>query len=353
MANEDTALECALLEQAGANVLSVNGSGSRSLPLLSRQPRQLTSIDISPDQIQLAQLRLASICQLSHAEFLCFWGYPPYHQAPPAEREKLFHRLQLPEDVRINFNQFFTANGFQSLLLVGKWEKTFQRLAKVARRVVGKSCDRLFEFTSLAEQIDYWRQTFPQWRWHLILRALGSARVFNALLYKGHFPKPNIRTNMFQFYRESFDRLVTTGLARENYFLQLCFLGELRYATGNPTEADSQLFQQMQTGFAPGKVLFHCGDLLEFVEQGPALYDFVSLSDVPSYFQPPREQDFLQILRPKLNPRAKVVLRSYRHRPEQMNMQGFRDITGSYKSLIERERVGVYHIEIFEREEEP
>jgi len=70
-----------------------------------------------------------------------------------------------------------------------------------------------------------------------VLAILGNAAVFNALLYKGHFPKKNIPGSILSFYDDAFTRLFSQGPARENFFLQMVFFGELKYAEGNPSSA--------------------------------------------------------------------------------------------------------------------
>ncbi len=346
LANEDTNFEMALLPKNAKAIASVNGSGSRSLPLMAYGPDLLWTIDISPQQLELSKLRLETIRALNHSEFLQFWGYHAQHHL---ERKKIFGNLNLTGDSRQYFTRIFTELDWQELLYQGKWEKTFQKLATVNKVLTGDSGAGLFECRTLEDQRDYFVSKFPMMRWNTVVALLGSATVFNALLYKGHFPKPNVSDNMFQFYLQSFRKLFLNTLARENFFLQLCFFGKIVHPEAIPCEGRSEIFAGVKNAIGKTTVEFKSGDLIETLSSAPTAFDFVSLSDVPSYFSGEREKNFLQEIKKSVQPGGLVVLRSYRHRPEGFSTAGYQDVTSQYSEQIRNERVGVYVIEIFKK----
>lgn len=347
LANEDTNFELQLLPQNAKHIASVNGSGSRSLPLLFVQPETLWSIDVSPQQLWLSELRQATIRNFEHAEFLKFWGYI---EVLGVERKKMFESLSISPEARDYFVQFFERIQWIEPLYQGKWENTFRKLAQINRLITGEEGAGIFSCETLSEQQHYLLSRFPLLRWKAVVAALGTGTVFNALLYKGHFPKPNVADSMFRFYLDSFHKLFLNTLAKENFFLQLCFFGKIIDPKAIPCEGRAEVFTAMKKALKHSRVELKKGDLIDTLATAPQPFDFVSLSDVPSYFYGEREKSFLQDIKKSVRPGGLVVLRSYRHRPENMVTQGYRDVSSRYQEQILKEKVGVYVIEVFERE---
>ena len=63
------------------------------------------------------------------------------------------------------------------------------------------------------------------------------------------------------------------------------------------------------------QVFYHQNDLLSEITNQDNL-DFISLSDVPSYFSGQTEKEFIQNLKPSLSDDALVVNRNYLRIPE-------------------------------------
>ena len=91
LANEDTALELALVKKFSPQVIvTVTGSGSRAIPLVVSHCKKLFCLDINQAQLFLCELRLRSYLDLTHEEFLGFWGYQAFNF-----RSELFKKLKL------------------------------------------------------------------------------------------------------------------------------------------------------------------------------------------------------------------------------------------------------------------
>src|SRR3989338_1180287 len=73
--NEDTMLELEILPEEAQHVFAVAGSGSRIIPLLVKNPRFITCIDSSKEQLSITELRIATLRELNYDDFLTFWGY--------------------------------------------------------------------------------------------------------------------------------------------------------------------------------------------------------------------------------------------------------------------------------------
>lgn len=350
LANEDTTLELEILPERVQHLLSVAGSGGRVLPLLAKKPSHVTCVDVASEQLYLTEMRFESLRDLSHEDFLAFWGYPP-RVATAQERKSLFEKLKLSTPAREYLSQYFSSRNWESILYDGKWEQTFAKLSQLNRLATGTRGAGLFHALQEKEYFEYLEKKFPKRAWLLVLAISGNATLFNALLYKGHFPKKNIPESFIEFYRDAFDRLFKQGLARKNFFLQLCFFGKIIFSEGCPIECDPEVFAQAKEGIQNAKVQYARGDLIETIQRSQIPCDFVSLSDVPSYFSGEREQNFMDVIAENVSVGGFVVLRNYLHIPEKLNTSKFETVTAQYQSWIDREKVQMYKIDIFKRRE--
>ena len=95
------------------------------------------------------------------------------------------------------------------------------------------------------------------------------------------------------------------------------------------------------------KVQRQLGDVLSYTDSTQQKFDFISLSDVPSYFNGHDEQDYLQRLKRCLNPGALVVTRCYLRVPENTDTTGYDDVSETYAELIRLEKMQVYQIFVY------
>lgn len=354
LANEDTWPEVKLLRKwKPKKILSVAGSGGRSLPLLVADPAELHVIDLSEQQLWLGSLREETIRKCNHDDFLLFWGYPPYEGIVYNKRRKeIFQSLELSSDARTYFSGLFERLAWNTILYEGKWEKTFHKFSYVTRALVGPKL--LMESLSCLtprEQEMFERERFPKSRWEMVFRILGNATVFNALLYKGHFVKKNVPETHFEYYKGAFSRIFGRTLLRANYFAQLCFFGKIVTKEAIPVEGDRDVFADMKKWLLSHKTHSHLGNILELVPATKELsdIDFFSFSDVPSYFEGETEKNYLQIIRPKLSIGGVVIVRNYLRIPENTDLAGYADITPEVEEAFFDERIQMYMIRAYRR----
>jgi S-adenosylmethionine-diacylglycerol 3-amino-3-carboxypropyl transferase len=202
LANEDSSLEYAVLKPNLVHIVSIAGSGSRVIPLIARNPQSLTCVDISFEQLSLAELRFESIRAFDYEEFLEFWGYS---QATPQRRQVLFKKIQtLQPKTRTYFEDLFHRLNWDSLLYQGKWERRFLSFSRWARRFVMKNPKALFNCQSLDQQKDYLRHKFPLKRWHLYLFLYGQFLEIVFKMKPSLFPKRNSKKTFFQIYKQGY-----------------------------------------------------------------------------------------------------------------------------------------------------
>jgi len=348
LGNEDSSLEYEVLPSKVNHVFSVAGSGSRVLPLLAKKPKKLTCVDTSYEQLYLTELRIESLRTLDYESFLAFWGYPP-KSLSPLDRKKAFESLNLTPKANKFLKQTFEVNNWDSLLYIGRWERTFVKLSRINRLFTGKKGARLFEYKASSDYYNYLKNGFPHIAWKLTVLLLGNAAVFNTLLYKGNFPKKNIPGTLYSFYVNSFNRLFNQGPARNNFLLQLLFFGKLLFPEGNPIECNQKIFLLAKEGLKQSSIAYIHGDIIEEAIKSSERIDFVSFSDVPSYFSGETEKTFLQKIHTKLSSDCLLVIRNYLHVPKDTETKVYDDVTNHYKSLIEKEKIQMYVISILKK----
>ncbi len=346
--NEDTSLELAVMPENARHVFAVAGSGSRIIPLLSKNPQHITCVDSSLEQLSLAELRITSLKTLDHQSFLAFWGYPTYSMTS-SKRRSIFEDLKMSDSARKYAGLLFKKCDWRPLLYSGKWERTFRKLSTINRWIVGNKGLRIFSCQTKDEQGNYLKEKFPQKAWSFSVFILGNAAVFNALLYKGSFPQKNIPTSMHAFYLERFKHLFEQDIARKNYFLQLLFLGGLKFPDGLPIECDPDIFLKAKTGLQKAKIIYICNDVIEEAKRTVMPIDFLSLSDIPSYLRPPREQEFLQEIRNNMSSGGIIVNRYYLRIPNNLNTEGYQNITNNFKDAISKEKIQMYSFGIYQK----
>ncbi len=346
LGNEDTSVEIEMIKKLKPkSIFSICGSGGRSLPLVHDEAIELSLSDLSIEQLNLAELRLATYRELTHEKFLMFWGYYPYSDTNhKSSRREIFSKLTLTQKSREFFTQVFTDIEFDSLLYLGKWERTFAIFAKVNRLLLGADYDRILLFDNLDEQIDFYKTKFPIKRWKILIQILGNKAMFNALLYKGDFITKNSALSHFNYYFQAFERLFTRDLAQKSFFLQLCFYGRIKSLQGVPAEAQKENFTRVHKS----KILVNYiqEDFVSYLSKGEKQFDFLSLSDVPSYFQGALEKSFMQKIKPGLMIGAVIVIRYYL-RKSQCDLVGYEDITHEYNQLLDLEKVQMYEIRVY------
>ncbi len=354
LGNEDTSLEYELCRQHKPKVtVAIAGSGGRSLPLLAFS-QKLFAIDVSKEQLALTELRVHSYQSLDYYSFLKFWGYPPFGEYDYSNyRRVILNELPLTHQTRSYFRELFGPINYASILYSGKWERTFQILSKGLRLLLGRDYGDILSFHTLEDQKAYYEHEFPMPQWKAVLFLLGNKSVFNALLYKGDFVKKSLPESYFQFYFDAFDRLFKQQLARRSFFVNLCFFGKINHEDGNPLEVQLTTFNEMKPRLQNlDQDLFYInqdilGGLSTVNQQlGPSEVDFLSISDVPSYFSGDLGKSYLNKIRPSMRTGGLISVRYYLNVLEPI-LDGFEDVTDRYRDLISRECVQMYRIKIY------
>lgn len=347
--NEDTSFELALLPHNTDHVVAVAGSGARVVPLLARNPCVVTCVDSSPAQLALCEIRLALVRELTREEYLAFWGYPPA-EMDQEQRKEVCASLVLSDAARNWLTVLGEAVAWTSFLYAGKWERTCARLAALNAYIVGKRGVEMFACNTREEQERYFKDRFPHRRWALSLRLLGNAPLFNALMYRGSYPRMNRPGSTYTYYADAFERLFALGLVRENYLLQLLFLGRVLHSDGLPLECREEVYQRAQHALRSGtRVSYVLGDVVETITSLSEPTSFVSLSDTPSYYSEERARTFLSSMRPGIRSGGLLVGRYYLRVPQDIRYNDYVERTNEYETLIQNEKTQMFSYGIFQK----
>lgn len=343
LGEEDTTVELKLMPHDARHVLVVAGSGSRVMPLLARQPRRVTCVDVSSQQLALTECRLAALRAMERCEYMAFLGYPP-RVCAAHERAAALASLPVSSNARDQLRRLFARTAWKPPIYAGRFEKMMRRLSRINRALTGSRAAGIFDTSSLEEQQRYFREHFPQRAWRAVLFLLANSTVLNSILYRGQFPRKNVPGRTRAIYEAIFRRLLYEQPVRESFFLQLAFLGELRFAEGNPVECDEGVFASAKRGTATVDFRLQHGDVFAVAGATDTPIDFVSLSDVPSFLRDEPAKNYLQLLKPHLAPNAIVVARGHL-RVVSPASTGYDDLGAQYRDLFATEKTQLWTIQ--------
>lgn len=337
LSNEDTRIERQLLADL-PEVLVVGGSGARVLPLMKSTVHKLQVVDISENQLKLTRLRCKAAEVLCLEDFKALLGY-----TPSLKRQEIFMSLPLPRSDQHFWMQSEKHWSPQGFIFLGRWENHLRQLGVLFRKIFSVDFADLFEMDSVDQRRQWMEMHWPGKRLQIFLQICANPWVFNLLLYRGHFVRSQESVPLFLM--QVFENGLIERNPRESFFLQMLFLGDLRYSEGHPLEVDPEVYKETQK--FKGEIRFTQTDLLSYLQSHSA--DFVSLSDVPSYFNQEQIQQLQKCLLRDLEQRGGAwVIRSFlRHPPWESALHPFQAL-GKNRWAEESDTTGVYKFHIFE-----
>lgn len=356
LANEDSGFEYNMIQKEEAIVGALASSGARLIPILAKSPKKIVMFDISEPQIEFSKFRLAAIKSLDYEEYLRLYGLDDFNglnalSDRPLVSENVFPilgKISCEGDLK---EKIISVLGRESCALAytGKWEKTFYKISKLILKIVGRNnIDALSKTKSLSEQTDLINRFMFKLRLNLAFLFLGNANLFKSLLYKGDFPEKNDSRSFFRFYKDIFMKLLGRYHINENYFLNIVFYGKVTSKTSLPFEYGKDLFEKAKSALENTEVEFKQGNLLVEIPGQDEKFDYLFLSDVPSYFSGETEESYIQTLRPAMKVGGLLVPRYYL-KTCMSNLDGFIDVSSEYAEIIEREETAVYNIKIYKK----
>ena len=224
-ADEDNESELrGLGERATGSVVSITGSGCRSLSLLVAQPEELISVDANPLQNHLLELKAASIRQLEHPETLAFLG------ARGAIDRPRTYRTALRADLSAGAREFWDLNQRaieRGVLYTGAHETHFRRTMRLVLAPRRGLVDELFSFDRIEDQRRFYVERWNSWWWRLCIEQGIRPAFYRVTLpdpsYTAHVDIPG--TTPGRYIHGRFEHTLTSHLARDNHVLSWMLLG--------------------------------------------------------------------------------------------------------------------------------
>lgn len=169
----------AIRPNASSRILSIAAAGDNSFALLIHGAGSVVSIDMSPAQCALVELKRAAVLSLTYDQLLRFVG-----AAPARDRMTLYSRVrrELPLNARSWWDSrptLIKGGVIHQGKLEGMW-RTFR--TRVHPFIHSRSATRsVFEHRTRLEREEFWQERWNNHRWRLGLRLFFNERVISKL----------------------------------------------------------------------------------------------------------------------------------------------------------------------------
>ena len=311
LANEDTGIELNFIREfAPKTIVAIGGSGTRCLPLLNSGVKKVFIVDTSDFQLKYIEFKLELIKKLDLPTYKKVMGYVA---ASESERLQILQQAQLTDQSKgfiKSFDRRYLKKGF---IYLGRWERAILRISRVIRFFLGVDFNPLFQCGSIAEQQVLFKEIWPDKKIRFLIKMIAHPKVLNFLLYKGHLQNSAEQKPLHQDLADRFYTFFNIHLASKSFFIQLLFLGEIRYAEGLPIEVTDPIFNEIKN--YSGEIQLIKSDLNSFLKQTSGI-DFISGSDIISYLNDSELCELSQIMASSLvSQKFMAIFRSFKRHP--------------------------------------
>ncbi len=312
-------LEEALELNDDSRVLSIAAAGDNSFALLLMGAGNVVSIDLSPAQCFLVELKAAAIRALDHDDFVGFLGVS---DVTPDTRLSLYNRVRdglTPAAADWwDQNQGILADG---VIHAGKLENMWRifrtRVSPLmhSRRTVAST----FEPRTREQRQRFWDTKFNNRRMRVLVRSFFSGPVIARL---GRDPAffEHVEINVGRHYLERTRHVVVNLDPSTNPFFQYVMLG--RYtdlSTGHPY-LNPENYDLLRSRL--DRLEIHCGELERYLADcGPGSFDAFNLSDIFEWMSDELYEKMLGAIVASAKPGARLAYWNNlveRKRPESM-----------------------------------
>ncbi len=276
--DEDSYSELRALDiTSNDRVLAVTGSGCRTLSLLACNPKSLISVDYSPGQNYLLELKLSAIRALSYDILLQFFGV---EDCP--NRWEIFCSFE--KQISPQSSAYFRANRWaieKGILFSGRHELFYVRfVAPLMRLLYGRQLGQIARASTLEEQRDIFNKHISGFLWDSLIR-IGFSPLSISLILNDPKYVVEMNVNVGDYLIERLNHTFNHHLVRDNNWTSFMFYGKYLGRRCLPhflLEENYHAIRQATT-----KVEIVTGNLIEYMKKMPEQsIDKYSLSDVTS-----------------------------------------------------------------------
>jgi S-adenosylmethionine-diacylglycerol 3-amino-3-carboxypropyl transferase len=305
--NEDSRSEHRALRLINSDkVVTVTGSGGRTLDLLTAQPGKIYSVDMNPAQSYLLELKLAGVRNLTYEEFLGFVGVTPSSSRIAYYKSCRAH-LSLDAANYWDNNLALLKAG---VIYQGRWEKYFRLLAWMVQSLRRNTLARIFSADSLEEQEELYRRTWDGPLWRSFLRAISTRFVWkNVFGDPGFFQHVPREFSVSDYLISQFDAAFRTRPIRQSAFMTLLLRGRFS-GEALPLHLQREHFPTLKQSW--DRVSIATAPLGCFLLEQPehSIHAF-SLSDISSYTDTAQYYEIWQTVLRAAAPGARVCERQF------------------------------------------
>jgi S-adenosylmethionine-diacylglycerol 3-amino-3-carboxypropyl transferase len=204
-------------------VVTITGSGSRTLDLLLGHPGHIHSVDMNPCQTYLLELKLAGLRELNYEEWIGFLGVTP--QETRLRSYSLCRHLLSPGAAAYWDDHADALK--RGILFEGRWEKYFHKATTLLSIMGGKRIDRMFRAEDVSGQAAIYEAEWNDAIWRSFVKASASTVLcryaFRDPGFFQHVPRTFPRGS---YLLERFDAAFRTRKLSESPFLSLLLRGK-------------------------------------------------------------------------------------------------------------------------------
>lgn len=295
---------------AGDRVLSITGSGCRSLNLLLAGPRAVVSVDANPLQNYLLELKAAGIRAYEHSDFVQLMGV---HGPPSDDRVQRYDQIrgELSEPAR----RFWDLNRHvlrAGVIYSGAHERFYARYIGPAIRILRRTrLAELYRHDDLDRQREFYRTKWDHVGWRLAVRALAQPWLVRALLNDpSYFQQVNRDQSTADYLLARLRVVFGRHLARDNHLFTLLVFGRYLHAEATPPYLSPVHYEAIRKHIDALEIVTEpIGDFLR--RQPDASVDKFSLSDISGWTRATDFRDILGELARVATPGGRLCYRNF------------------------------------------
>lgn len=349
LSQEDALTEYRALDiKKGDHLICIASAGEIPLNLTALETLAIEAVDVSPNELFLAKLKLGACRVLEPAEAAAFLGFT---EALPAGRRRLFDRVAtvLGEEDR----RFWSGNMSaieKGPIRAGRFEKYLQKFSRVGLRILGENkLRRLFERETVTDRQEFFDRFLSTPLLKALFRVAFNPRVYRGRGITAEGLKHSGERDIAAFFYSRFRDFCCATSARENYYLQFCFWNRSLFPEALPEYLSREGMARIREHHE--NITWRLGSIQEALEKHPAgTFNKFHLSNIGDWMSRGEYAGLLTLLHDRAAPSSRAVAR-YIHLdhpvPETLGGRLAREERRA-EELIKVDRFPFYHLVIME-----
>ncbi|MEB3751929.1 DUF3419 family protein [Geobacillus icigianus] len=287
--NEDSQSELTALNISSTDdVLSITGSGCRSLALLANEPKSLTSVDAVPEQNYLLELKLSAFEALTYEEVLQFLGI---HNSD--KRLQMYEKLKplLSDDAAIFWDKH-KEKIKQGVIFTGRQERFYRNVVlPIIKFTRGNIISKLLKSRSIEEQRILYKK-LNTWLWRRSIQTLCRRSIYKFILNDPSYYAYSEVNSLADYLISRLDYTFTYHPIKENHWLTFLLSGNYIHTSSLPVYLYPCHYEKIRR--SRHKVKIVTAPLEKYLQEVPDnSFDKFSLSDISGWMS---EHSFEAIL---------------------------------------------------------